>query len=400
MTEWPRLPIREFAKVFDGPHATPASSKTAKSGPVFLGISSLQSGRLDLKQSAFLSEDDFERWTRRVTPASGDVVFSYETRLGEAALVPSGLRCCLGRRLALMRPQPSVVDPRFLLYSFLGPDFQEVIRANTVQGSTVDRILLRDFPSFEMALPPIEEQRAIAGALGALDDKIESNRRATDLAEALLDALAEGATASLPSAPLASIAEFARQTIKPESITEPLVAHFSLPAFDAGARPEICGPRTIKSHKIAVREASVLISRLNPRIDRTWWAVPTTNKLALASTEFAVLTAPSELKLAGVWLAVRAPRFRDELPRRVTGTSGSHQRVRPSDLITIEVPDVRVLNDAAAARALALLNIAHQKREESVRLAALRDALLPELLSGQIRMSTDAANNTTEYEHA
>lgn len=177
MKSWTEARIRDVARTFDGPHATPKSTKTASSGPIFLGISSLDRGRLDLDRSAFISEEDLRSWTRRVAPTEGDVVFSYETRLGEAALIPEGFRGALGRRLALMRPDRSKVDPRYLLYYFLGPSFQEVIRQNTVQGSTVDRISLSDFPDFPIFLPSLPEQHFIAATLGALDDKVESNRR-------------------------------------------------------------------------------------------------------------------------------------------------------------------------------------------------------------------------------
>ena len=74
--------LGDLVEIFDGPHATPAKTKK---GPVFLGISNLAEGRLDLREVEHLSEDDYIRWTRRVQPQQGDVVFSYETRLGEAA---------------------------------------------------------------------------------------------------------------------------------------------------------------------------------------------------------------------------------------------------------------------------------------------------------------------------
>ncbi len=138
--------------IYDGPHATP---KKTNHGPVFLGISNLVGGRLDLTDVEHLSEEDFVRWTRRVAPQAGDIVFSYETRLGEAAQVPEGFRCCLGRRMALMRPDPSKVLPRYLLYAYLGPEFQDTLRARTVHGSTVDRIPLIDFPHFPISLPPL-----------------------------------------------------------------------------------------------------------------------------------------------------------------------------------------------------------------------------------------------------
>jgi type I restriction enzyme S subunit len=188
-TEWRTVPIRDLCvDIFDGPHATP---KKTSSGPVFLGISSLVDGRLDVDESAHLSEADFTKWTRRVTPRPGDIVFSYETRLGEAAMIPEGLRCCLGRRMALMRPEPAEVDARFLLYAYLGPAFQATIRERTVHGSTVERILLTAFPEFPIAVPDLDTQRSIADLLGALDDKIELNRRMNHTLESIARAVFE-----------------------------------------------------------------------------------------------------------------------------------------------------------------------------------------------------------------
>lgn len=179
MTEWQTVPLGQIAEVYDGPHATP---KKADSGPVFLGISNLTRGRLDLTSVRRLSEADFARWTRRIKPRPGDIVFSYETRLGEAARIPEGLRCCLGRRMGLLRVRDEAsVDERFLLYAYLGPIFQETLRSRTIHGSTVDRIPLIEMPRFPIEIPEnIRDQQAIASILGSLDDKIELNRQMSD----------------------------------------------------------------------------------------------------------------------------------------------------------------------------------------------------------------------------
>jgi type I restriction enzyme, S subunit len=179
MSDWKTYRIGEIAEIFDGPHATP--TKTSD-GPWFLSIASLKDGRLDLSESAHVSEDDFLRWTRRVMPRPGDLLFSYETRLGEAALMPERLRACLGRRMALIRPRAEIVDPRFLLYAYLGPEFQEMVRRRTVHGATVDRIPLVDFPSWPIKVPDLAHQRMIGALLGALDDKIVVNERIADTA--------------------------------------------------------------------------------------------------------------------------------------------------------------------------------------------------------------------------
>ena len=184
---WKEVPLGNLVDIYDGPHATP---KKTPRGPVFLGISNLASGRLDITQTQHLSEPDYLSWTRRVTPKPNDIVFSYETRLGEAALIPEGLRACLGRRMGLLRVRDGVIDARFLLYAFLGERFQTTLRSRTVHGSTVDRIPLTEIADFPIYVPQaLTEQLAIAHVLGTLDDKIELNRRMNATLEALARAL-------------------------------------------------------------------------------------------------------------------------------------------------------------------------------------------------------------------
>ena len=181
-SDWPTTTIRKVAKVFDGPYFTP---KKTDNGPIFLGISSLSMGRLDIAKSAHLSEEDFIKWTKRVTPQKDDVVFSYETRIGEVAIIPERLRCCLGRRLGLVRPDKSKLNPRFFLYQYISPQFQALLRSRTVPGSTVDRIMLKEFPDFPIKLPPLDIQDSIAHILGTFDEKIDLNRRMNQTLESM-----------------------------------------------------------------------------------------------------------------------------------------------------------------------------------------------------------------------
>ena len=170
----PKLRIREIGEVFDGPHATP---KRREEGKYFLNISSLQNGRLILDESDFIDDEDFQRWTRRVTPRENDLLFSYETRLGEAALMPPDIDAALGRRMALLRPNPEVVDPTFLLYYWLSPKWQQKIAQNTLYGATVNRLPITTLPNWEITLPELKVQRPIGRTLASLDDKISANSR-------------------------------------------------------------------------------------------------------------------------------------------------------------------------------------------------------------------------------
>lgn len=180
------MTVGDLGVLYDGPHATP--TRRSNGTKYFLNISSLDAGRLDLAQSDLVDDTDFARWTRRVQPEESDLLFSYETRLGEAALMPSGVEACLGRRMALLRPNRTVVNPRFLLYRWLSPQFQSEIRQRSIHGATVSRIPLKDLSTWPIGVLPLPNQRAIAEVLGALDDKIAANRRIIDGGMALLDA--------------------------------------------------------------------------------------------------------------------------------------------------------------------------------------------------------------------
>lgn len=185
--------IGDVADVFDGPHATP---KKTNDGPWFLGIGSLGQGLLDLEGSAHLSEHDFALWTRRTAPRIGDVLISYETRLGVAALMPPGLRACLGRRMALLRPIDGRVGSATLLHAYLANRFQETIRKRAIHGATVDRIPLTDLPSWPIALPITEYRLSVEAKLSAFHQTIDArqaeNRTLAALRDTLLPKLISG----------------------------------------------------------------------------------------------------------------------------------------------------------------------------------------------------------------
>ena len=167
----------------DGPHATPPP---ADKGPIYLGIKNMtEAGSLDLSTIRHVSEADFPRWTKRVTPQADDLVFTYEATLHRYALIPKAFEGCLGRRVALVRPRRDVVDPKFLLFYMLGPEWRETVEDRVITGATVDRIPLVDFPTFPIRLPSLSIQRRIAGVLGAFDTLIEINERRIQLLEDL-----------------------------------------------------------------------------------------------------------------------------------------------------------------------------------------------------------------------
>ena len=173
--------IKDVCDVFDGPHATPSPSVE---GPIYLGITSIrEDGSIDYENSKRIAWDEFPKWTKRVTPKAGDVVFSYEANLGTYAIIPEGFVGCLGRRMAVMRPRADKALPKYLYYYMLSPRWKEVIASKTVLGATVNRIPIASYPDFPIELPDVGTQAKVVAVLSAYDELIENNRRQIKLLE-------------------------------------------------------------------------------------------------------------------------------------------------------------------------------------------------------------------------
>lgn len=176
------IPIKDICVgIYDGPHATPPA---ANSGGVFLGISNItKNGHLDLSNIKYISEEYLPKWTKRVTPQEGDIVFSYEATLNLYAIIPKNFYGCLGRRMALIRTDNNKVNNKFLFYYFFSKKWRDVVAEHTITGSTVDRIPITTFPGFPIELPSLETQHRIAYTLSRYDSLIDNYQKQIKLLE-------------------------------------------------------------------------------------------------------------------------------------------------------------------------------------------------------------------------
>ncbi|MBK6509182.1 MAG: restriction endonuclease subunit S [Haliea sp.] len=187
--EWARVRVSEVCELI-----VDCVNKTAPVVEDFtpykmLRTTNIKGGRIDRETCRRVSRDTFVKWTRRADVKHGDVILTREAPLGEVGYVDFDDTVFLGQRLMQYRANPAVLEPRFLLYSFLSKDLQNQFGAHEGSGSTVSHIRVGDCSKFELPLPPLAEQKAIAAVLGALDDKIELNRRINATLEAMARAL-------------------------------------------------------------------------------------------------------------------------------------------------------------------------------------------------------------------
>jgi len=146
----------------------------------------VKAGRINLDDCRYVDEATFVKWTRRIQPKRNDIILTREAPLGEVGLLRSDESVFLGQRTMLYRANPEKLDQRFLYYSMLGPLVQGQITSQG-SGATVEHLRVPDAESFLVAYPPLDEQRRIAALLSAYDDLIANNQRRI----ALLESMAE-----------------------------------------------------------------------------------------------------------------------------------------------------------------------------------------------------------------
>jgi type I restriction enzyme S subunit len=184
------------------------------------------------------------------------------------------------------------------------------------------------------------------------------------------------------------VVTLSRSTVRPGDAPDEVFEHFSIPAFDEGRVPRLETGKSIKSAKFVVPAGAVLLSKLNPRISRVWLPAPAAGRKSIASTEFLVSMARELAYREWLFCLYRSSDFIAGLRGRVTGTSGSHQRTRPGDVLAMPVvlPPAAIVTSFSQV-AKPLFEKARSSVEESQSLDAVRDILLPKLVSGKIRVS-------------
>jgi len=122
---------------------------------------------------------------------SDDLIFTAAGSLGQVGIIPTTAkyrRYIISNKQLRARVDKGKVEPLFAFYWFSSKEMVEYIQQRNT-GSSVPLINLSVLRSLPIPIPPLQEQRAIAQVLGALDDKIELNRRMNETLESMAQAV-------------------------------------------------------------------------------------------------------------------------------------------------------------------------------------------------------------------
>lgn len=127
----------------------------------------IRNGRMDLSSTRKISEETYAYWARRMPPKGGDIFFTREAPMGEAAIVPDGEKVCLGQRSMLIRLFRDLFSNRFLLYVIQSPSFQTRMVEAAI-GMTVKHLRVGGVEDLVVPVPPKAEQDRIVATVDAL----------------------------------------------------------------------------------------------------------------------------------------------------------------------------------------------------------------------------------------
>jgi type I restriction enzyme S subunit len=392
----------------------------------FLSVKDIVGGRLIYDGARQITQQDFLETHRRTNLSPGDVMFTNTGTIGRMAIAPDDpktYRTTFQKSVAILKPRHEIVLPRFLYYLLI---FENTRLSEFAAGTTQKNLLLRDFRSFSVRLPDLDDQRAISQILGTLDDKIDLSRRLNETLEAIARALfrswfvdfdavrakQEGRQppgldaaiaalfpASFEDSPLGPIPAGWKVVPLPESIEvnppRRLAPDAVAPYLDMGNmptrghRPDSWIERPFGSGMRFIN-GDTLVARITPCLENGKTAFVDflgDGLVGWGSTEYIVLRPKAPLPAEYGYFLARTDEFRTFAIQNMSGSSG-RQRV-PAECFGhyfIVVP-----NEAVAAefgrQASGLMAKSRNNSAQSQTLAALRDALLPKLLSGEIRVN-------------
>jgi len=353
----------------------------------------------------------------------GDIVFTQRGTLGQVALVPKkGMeKYLISQSQMKLTVNAEKADAVFLYYVFSSAEQQHYIRQNAIQTGVPHTNLgiLRNTP---LTLPPLAEQKANASVLGALDDKIELNRRMNATLEAMARALFQSwfvdfdpVRAKLDGRPPAGL-DKATAALFPDHLEVSPLGHIPKgwtagklgdigTNLRRGVQPNEIAPNTpyialehmprrsialgdwdesadVASGKSAFKKGEILFGKLRPYFHKVGVAPFD----GVCSTDILVLS-PKSPEWFGFLLSHASSdaliQFTD-----LASTGTKMPRTNWSDISSFKVALPPKAIAAAFTKLIQpMLDRLHANLHQSRTLATLRDTLLPKLLSGELSVA-------------
>jgi type I restriction enzyme S subunit len=405
MTEWREASIEELCvRVTSG--GTPSRRHTQYYSDATQGIPWVKSqelvGRTITSTDEYISDSGLRASSAKLLPPNTVLMAMYGANVGQLGYL--GIEATVNQAICAMVTDPAVTDPRYLYYALVEVRHDLVGQAHGAAQQNLSQQLIKPY---RLRVPSLQTQRRIGGILGSVDELIENNLRQVRVLEEMARAIYREwfVDFRFPGHEDVELVDSHRGPI-PEgwSRTElqwiaKVNAVSRAPSADEVVRYldiSALGERSISAlASITGKEAPGRARRVVHPGDVVWSMVrPSRRAHALlvspgddwiASTGLAVLT-PGSVPSSYLFETVSAVEFSDYLVSRESGAA--YPAVKPKDFeeAAVLLPDSERLSEFDSAVG-PMHRMAWTLWDESASLAAMRDRLLPKLVTGQIDVS-------------
>jgi type I restriction enzyme, S subunit len=389
---WKETTLGEIAeKVAMGPFGSNIKVETfVDSGVPIVSGDHLRGLKLKDNHYNFISDEHAKRLKNSLVKR-GDVIFTHAGNIGQVAYIPNNSKYetyIISQRQFFLRCDAEQAIPEYITYFFktrIG-QYKLLANANQVGVPSIARPTTY-LKSITLSLPPLDEQKKIAGILGSLDDKIELLRKENEtlekLAQTLFRKYFRESTSGIPVLAEDLIEFNPRESI--DSSKEYLF--FDMKCLSESSIAISDGIMRKTGSATHFRENDTLMAKITPCLEngKTGFVFDLHgNDVARGSTEFIVMRAKEGADPYFTYCLARDDNFRDYAIKAMTGTSG-RQRVRVDLLkkyqIYFKSGSMVIFGEICDPIFEKMKNNISQMRT----LTALRDSLLPKLMSGDIK---------------
>lgn len=382
MSLYPHKPLAEVATVRSG-YAFKSRDWTDSGVPV-VKIANIHPGRVELSGCGFVTEmvaseaEDF-------SVEQGDSLIAMSgASVGEIGRVRFMERALINQRVGRFKVlDPSALDANFLYYFLQLPSTSDFF-TGAAYGSAQANISPSLILSVPIPLPSMTEQKDIAEVLGALDDKIAANVKLSRTIDQFLAAYYSRITRNSPTVPLGEIASVNPETCKP--FVGGSLRYIDISSVGQGSYefPEISSWDDAPSRaRRQVRSGDTLWSTVRPN-RRSHALNLSSDELLVGSTGLAVLR-PYGIGYSYLYESTKTPEFSAYLENVAEGSAYPAVRANRFEDAPISWPE-SAARDSFEMTADPLCKMQHSNEVENQYLASIRDALLPQLMSGKLRV--------------
>lgn len=405
MTEWKEYYLDEIClDIIDCVNKTAPLSDSPTEYKM-LRTSDIRNGNINLEGLNTVTQDTYEKWSRRGKLQVGDIVFTREAPLGEVGLVRQADNIFLGQRLVLFRADPNKCDNLFLLYALMFHDNKQAIIAKGV-GSTVLHLRVPECGKIKIKAPELHIQKQIGQILSRYDDLIANHQQQIKLLEEAAQRLykewfvdlrfpgwekaeiVDGVPKGGERVSLDYAVEFNPRITLPKDKLK-IVVPMSALSTSSMVLDSTQFTETKSNSGTKFNNDDTLLARITPCLEngKTAYVSGMPEMGAVGSTEFIVMRS-RKLNPQMVYLLARTEKFRQYAINSMTGADG-RQRVQVDKLAMLQyvLPGQEII-DKFGDVVKPLFQQIQNKQNQIGLLQEARDRLLPKLISGEIEVSS------------